>query len=159
MKFQGIYRAFMVPVHHTGMKSPFHRRTGAGSPIRLSLLTGLLIAACAPALAPAQVNAPEITPSPLFSKALPDLGDETDLSIATERRLGDSIVRSLYRDPDYLDDPVLTDYVQSSRPGHGDAGHYPVGKAWGQEWEFCQSLISYCFTRTFSALVRRMLLL
>jgi Zn-dependent protease with chaperone function len=51
--------------------------------------------------------------SSLFSKALPDLGDETDLSIAAERRLGDSIVRSLYRDPDYLDDPVLTDYVQS----------------------------------------------
>jgi len=113
MKFQGIYRAFMVPVHHTGMRSPFLRRSSAGSPFRVSLLTGLLIATGTPAFAPAQVNAPERTPSPLFSKALPDLGDETDLSIAAERRLGDSIVRSLYRDPDYLDDPILTDYVQS----------------------------------------------
>ena len=113
MKFQGIYRAFMVSMHHTGMKSPFLRGTSPSCLFRLSLLAGLLIAAWTPALAPAQVNAPERTPSPLFSKALPDLGDETDLSIAAERRLGDSIVRSLYRDPDYLDDPVLTDYVQS----------------------------------------------
>ncbi|OIN93404.1 MAG: peptidase M48 [Comamonadaceae bacterium CG1_02_60_18] len=29
-----------------------------------------------------------------------------------ERRLGDRIARELYRDPDYLDDPVLADYVQ-----------------------------------------------
>jgi predicted Zn-dependent protease len=113
MKFQGIYRAFMVPVHHTGMHSPFLRRIKPGAPLRLSLLAGLLIAAWVPALAPAQINAPEKASSPLFSKALPELGDETDLSIAAERRLGDSIVRSLYRDPDYLDDPVLTDYVQS----------------------------------------------
>ncbi len=113
MKFQGIYRAFMVSMHHTGMKSRFLQGTSPSYLFRLSLLAGLLIAAWMPALAPAQVNAPERTRSPLFSKALPDLGDETDLSIAAERRLGDSIVRSLYRDPDYLDDPVLTDYVQS----------------------------------------------
>ncbi len=113
MKFQGIYRAFMVSMHHTGMKSRFLQGTSPSYLFRLSLLAGLLIAAWTPALAPAQVNAPQKTPSQLFSKALPDLGDETDLSIAAERRLGDSIVRSLYRDPDYLDDPVLTDYVQS----------------------------------------------
>ena len=108
MKWQGIYRAFMVPVHHTGMRFTSLRRFGHCSPIRLYLFAGLLMAAWAPA--PAQVHVPA---SSLFSKALPDLGDETDLSIAAERRLGDSIVRSLYRDPDYLDDPVLTDYVQS----------------------------------------------
>jgi len=108
MKWQGIYRAFMVPVHHTGMRFTSLRRFGHCSPIRSYLFAGLLMVAWAPASA--QVHVPA---SSLFSKALPDLGDETDLSIAAERRLGDSIVRSLYRDPDYLDDPVLTDYVQS----------------------------------------------
>jgi predicted Zn-dependent protease len=29
-----------------------------------------------------------------------------------ERRLGDRIARELYRDPDYIDDPILMDYVQ-----------------------------------------------
>ncbi|MCU0926970.1 MAG: M48 family metalloprotease [Hydrogenophaga sp.] len=35
------------------------------------------------------------------------------MSIAAERRLGDSIARDIYRDPDYLDDPVLGDYLQA----------------------------------------------
>lgn len=34
------------------------------------------------------------------------------MSIAAERRLGDRIARDIYRDPDYLDDPVLGDYLQ-----------------------------------------------
>jgi Zn-dependent protease with chaperone function len=32
---------------------------------------------------------------------------------AAERRIGDRIAASIYRDPDYIDDPVLVDYVQS----------------------------------------------
>lgn len=44
---------------------------------------------------------------------LPSLGEGADLSPSTERQLGDSIIRTLYRDPDYLDDPVLQDYVQT----------------------------------------------
>jgi predicted Zn-dependent protease len=44
--------------------------------------------------------------------ALPLLGDGSDMSASAERRLGDRIVRELYRDPDFIDDPVLTDYVQ-----------------------------------------------
>ena len=47
------------------------------------------------------------------STALPTLGDGSGMSIAAERRLGDSIARDIYRDPDYLDDPVLVDYLQS----------------------------------------------
>lgn len=34
------------------------------------------------------------------------------LSLFAERRLGDRIARDLYRDPDYLDDPVIADYLQ-----------------------------------------------
>ena len=44
---------------------------------------------------------------------LPSLGDGAGMSIAAERRLGDSIARDIYRDPDYLDDPVLVDYLQT----------------------------------------------
>jgi len=44
---------------------------------------------------------------------LPALGDGAELSVAAERRLGDRIARSLYRDPDYIDDPLLAEYVQS----------------------------------------------
>jgi beta-barrel assembly-enhancing protease len=47
------------------------------------------------------------------ASALPSLGDELGMSIADERRLGDRIARDIYRDPDYVDDPVLTDYLQS----------------------------------------------
>lgn len=55
--------------------------------------------------------------SPLTSSAqaagLPTLGDgASSLTTGEERRLGDSIVRELYRDPDYLDDPVLQEYVE-----------------------------------------------
>ncbi len=47
------------------------------------------------------------TPSPL-----PNLGDATEMAPSEERRLGDRIVREIYRDPDYIDDAILMDYVQ-----------------------------------------------
>lgn len=51
--------------------------------------------------------------SPVASTAgLPLLGDGSDMASGVERRLGDRIARELYRDPDYIDDPVLGDYVQ-----------------------------------------------
>ena len=43
---------------------------------------------------------------------LPNLGDGNDMTPAAEKRIGDRIARELYRDPDYIDDPVVTDYVQ-----------------------------------------------
>ena len=45
--------------------------------------------------------------------SLPSLGDNSDLSAAAERRIGERIAASIYRDPDYVDDAVLTDYLQS----------------------------------------------
>ena len=47
------------------------------------------------------------------SGALPSLGDNSELAAAAERRIGDRIAVSIYRDPDYIDDPVLMDYVQT----------------------------------------------
>lgn len=43
---------------------------------------------------------------------LPSLGDGSEMSTAAERKLGERIARELYRDPDYIDDPVLVEYVQ-----------------------------------------------
>lgn len=64
-------------------------------------------------LSPSLAAQPVTSPLPATaSTQLPSLGDGSDLSIAAERRLGDRIVRELYRDPDYIDDPVLAEYVQ-----------------------------------------------
>ncbi len=44
---------------------------------------------------------------------LPSLGDASaeDLTVGAERRLGERILREIRRDPDWLDDPLLQDYV------------------------------------------------
>ncbi|MDP3083879.1 MAG: M48 family metalloprotease [Rubrivivax sp.] len=56
-------------------------------------------------------------PAPLLHAQvrLPALGESVgdDFSIGTERRLGEQIMREIRRDPDYLDDPVLLEYLQS----------------------------------------------
>ncbi len=59
------------------------------------------------ALWPTQSGAQSVT-----STTLPLLGDSSEITSAAERRLGDRIARELYRDPDFIEDPVLTDYVQ-----------------------------------------------
>ena len=45
--------------------------------------------------------------------ALPQLGDASALSTAQERKIGDRVMRDLYRDPLLIDDPVLSDHVDS----------------------------------------------
>lgn len=57
----------------------------------------------------AQTSAPVTTPG---AAQLPTLGDAADMSSSAERRMGERIARELYRDPDYIDDPVLAEYVQ-----------------------------------------------
>lgn len=52
-------------------------------------------------------------PAGASAATLPNLGDGTDMTPSAERRLGDRIARELYRDPDYVDDAILTEYVQS----------------------------------------------
>ncbi len=52
-------------------------------------------------------------PAPRPSSTLPSLGDSSELAAFEERRIGDRIAAGIYRDPDYMDDPVLYDYVQS----------------------------------------------
>ena len=55
--------------------------------------------------------------SPLPSTAqvrLPSLGDSStqEFTVNLERRYGEQIMREIARDPDYLDDPVLLEYLQ-----------------------------------------------
>lgn len=47
--------------------------------------------------------------------SLPSLGDATseEFDIVAERRLGERIMRDLRRDPDFLDDPMLQEYVDA----------------------------------------------
>lgn len=52
-----------------------------------------------------------LPPAVPAQSGLPQLGDGSDLTLAQERRLGERIARELYRDPDYIDDPILVDYV------------------------------------------------
>ncbi|MDB5857207.1 MAG: hypothetical protein JWQ76_896 [Ramlibacter sp.] len=68
--------------------SPLFRRVGAAAALSLVLL-GL----------PAGAQ-------------LPSMGDSGDMSTNSERKLGLRVARELYRDPDYIDDPVLVEYVQ-----------------------------------------------
>ena len=42
---------------------------------------------------------------------LPELGDGSEVAASAERKLGDGIARDMFRDPDYIDDPVLFEYV------------------------------------------------
>ncbi len=58
---------------------------------------------------------PAQAPGPGSAVRLPSLGETAsgDLSVSDERRLGDAILREGRRDPAYLDDPILLDYVQA----------------------------------------------
>ena len=47
------------------------------------------------------------------SGSLPTLGDNLELTAGAERRIGERIAASIYRDRDYIDDPVLEEYVQT----------------------------------------------
>ena len=74
------------------------------------LRTRLVAAAVAVALL-----GPAALPPVWAQNQLPALGDpaSADFSVATERKLGDAIMREIRADPDYLDDPVLLEYLES----------------------------------------------
>lgn len=63
---------------------------------------------CATLLIASQLALPPLAQAQL----LPGMGDGGEMTASAERRLGDQIARELYRDPDYIDDPVLVEYVQ-----------------------------------------------
>ncbi|WP_236581745.1 M48 family metalloprotease [Hydrogenophaga sp. BPS33] len=77
------------------------------------------------------------------TSGLPSLGDGQGMSVGAERRLGDRIARDIYRDPDYIDDPILTDYLQTLwQPLLGaarDRGDVPPELAERMAWELVVS--------------------
>ena len=58
---------------------------------------------------------PANLPPALAQNGLPALGDTAsdDFNLGAERNLGDQIMRDIRRDPDYIDDPLLLEYLQS----------------------------------------------
>jgi predicted Zn-dependent protease len=78
--------------------------------VKHPLAVSALVAGLALAALPAA--APRAQPS---SSSLPALGDSVsgEFSVDAERRLGEQIMREIRRDPAYLDDPLLLDYLQS----------------------------------------------
>ncbi len=86
------------------------RRTAMAAVSRAALSVGMLSVL---ALLPAAPLGAQANRGAELATGLPSLGDGAEMSIAAERRLGDSIARDIYRDPDYLDDPVLGDYLQA----------------------------------------------
>jgi predicted Zn-dependent protease len=73
-----------------------HRLRAGGLRLRAAPLGAALMAACL--LMPARAQ-------------LPTLGDPSDMAVSAERKLGERVARELYRDPDYINDPVLDEYV------------------------------------------------
>ena len=65
-----------------------------------------------PRFSPALPPAP---PPTLQSAPLPDLGDAgtSELTLQDERRLGETVMRDIRRDPQYLDDPEIAEYLNS----------------------------------------------
>jgi beta-barrel assembly-enhancing protease len=75
--------------------------------LRPKLLLAAALACALPAPPVLAQNAPAVR--------LPSLGDASseDFTVGTERRLGEQIMAEIRRDPAYLDDPLLLDYLQS----------------------------------------------
>jgi predicted Zn-dependent protease len=102
--------------HHSQRSSVLLPVASASNPLlnlaphRRSWRVRLMAATCAAALA-----WPALPPSALAQNRLPALGDPAsdDFSIATEHKLGEAIMREIRADPDYLDDPVLLEYLES----------------------------------------------
>ena len=88
--------------HHTAINRSIHRTSITlkhlfhPSKLMLVLLLGAL----------------GVQPGWTQPNVLPSLGNSEGISLGAERKLGDRIARELYRDPDYLEDPVLDEYIQ-----------------------------------------------
>ncbi|MCA0242713.1 MAG: M48 family metalloprotease [Proteobacteria bacterium] len=83
--------------------------------VRPALCCLLALALPLQAQVSAQGAAPLPAPAAPAAVRLPALGESAaeDFTVGTERRLGDQIMGEIRRDPDYLDDPVLLEYLQS----------------------------------------------
>lgn len=88
-----------LPTPHTRPLSTLHQRPSRLRAAVVAAAAGLSFALPPPAWPQVQ---------------LPALGDAVseDFGIGQERKLGEQIMREIRRDPDYLDEPVVLEYVQ-----------------------------------------------
>ena len=103
-----------VPQTHQPPTGPAGR--GARSRWSRSLCHGLALAVLLGQLTgPALAQVGGVNGSGSNGNNLPALGDTASeaFSLGAEVKLGQQIMRSIRRDPDYLDDPILLEYVQS----------------------------------------------
>ena len=49
--------------------------------------------------------------SPAAAQKLPQLGSDGLMPLSQEARIGTDVAREIYEDPEYLDDPLLVEYV------------------------------------------------
>ena len=74
---------------------------------KLAIAVLLLLGLASPSLTLGQsTKAASAKATPLLG-----VGEDGDLSLGAERRMGDAVAKQIYRDPDYLDDPLLNEYV------------------------------------------------
>ena len=74
------------------------------------VVLALLVFTASASFAPTRAQVPALAPG-APAGSLPSLGDNAELAAAAERRIGDRIAASIYRDPDLVDDPILSDYI------------------------------------------------
>ena len=76
---------------------------------KLAIAVLLLLGLASPSLTLGQpTKAASAKATPLLG-----VGEDGDLSLGAERRMGDAVAKQIYRDPDYLDDPLLNEYIDS----------------------------------------------
>ena len=70
---------------------------------------------CLAVLCAASLAGPGVMAPAAAQNNLPALGDtdSADFTIGAERKIGDEIMREIRADPDYIDDPLLLEYLQS----------------------------------------------
>lgn len=93
-------RGRQPPPRRTGLKAAPNTRSRLGA-TALAVLTGLS------SVAPAWAQTPNAVRLPALGE-----GASADLSVNQERRIGDAILREGRRDPVFLDDPILLEYIQ-----------------------------------------------
>ena len=111
------YHSIMKPVSRSASSTRFSARAKR-------VLTALVLAFASPAM---------IASGGLQAQNLPNLGgtDGEELSPLMERRIGEQVMNNIRRDPDYVDDLAVLDYLNllggsllgSSPEARGDAGY------------------------------------
>jgi predicted Zn-dependent protease len=98
--------------YHKAVKSIFNTLLNQNSAQKhkLSIAILILLGLTSPSLTLGQAAKPN-NPAGAKSTPLLGVGEDGDLSLGAERRMGDAIAKQIYRDPDYLDDPLLNEYI------------------------------------------------